>query len=203
MKSAAKPSKTLIRSVLDAFRGSTSTDGLGLEVDGEGQEHYLESLREYSSDDEIGHDAAATETERSPGQRDTEFQTQRRGFSQNATDPRVFQRNGPLAVLPNATATDLRSTLQNPFWGMGERGLALSSVRDPYQFKGDFSMRKSLGNKQNVTVRKSRRPKERQKDKDYRRLTISGANGIPPSSPTGVLEHASTRILYCQYVYLD
>jgi hypothetical protein len=138
MKSAAKPSKTLIRSVLDAFRGSTSTDGLGLEVDGEGQEHYLESLREYSSDDEIGHDAAATETERSPGQRDTEFQTQRRGFSQNATDPRVFQRNGPLAVLPNVPATDLRSTLQNPFWGMGgEAWLCLLFVI-PTNSKGTF-----------------------------------------------------------------
>ncbi len=60
MESAAKLPKTLIRSVLDAFRG-TPNDGPDLEVDVEDLERDLDMLREDTSDDEASHAAAATE----------------------------------------------------------------------------------------------------------------------------------------------
>ncbi len=66
MDSDAKPPKTLIRSVMDAFRGRTPEDGLDLDVDAEGQEPGLERmLREDSPNEELVRAAAASETERS------------------------------------------------------------------------------------------------------------------------------------------
>ena len=220
MDSDAKPPKTLIRSVMDAFRGRTPEDGLDLDVDAEGQEPGLgRMLREDSPNEELVRAAAASETERSsgvspngriglgemrypattasersPGQW-TELQTQHRGFDQSATDPRLFPRNGSMinglpTVLPHAPATVFRSTHQNPSWGMEERGMVSSSVPNSYQLKGDFSVRKGLGDAQNVTVRESRRPTERPKDREYRRLTISSANGMSLPLQTGIQGHA-------------
>ena len=66
MDSDAKPPKTLIRSVMDAFRGRTPEDGLDLDVDAEGQEPGLgRMLREDSPNEELVRAAAASETERS------------------------------------------------------------------------------------------------------------------------------------------
>ncbi len=66
MDSDAKPPRTLIRSVLDAFRGRIPEDGLDLDVDAEGQGPDLgRMLREDSPNEEFVRAAAALETERS------------------------------------------------------------------------------------------------------------------------------------------
>jgi hypothetical protein len=86
----------------------------------------------------------------------------RAGF---ATDPRFRSQNNdhfsPFHHSPS------------PGSGFLDGGHLSSSVPVPYQPRGNLSVRKSLGDQQNVTVRESRRPKEREKDKQYRRLTLS------------------------------
>ena len=175
MDSAAKPPKTLMRSVMDAFRGSTPDEGIDPEVDSEGQDQCGRRMLRGDSPDEEFVRIAGAENDQSSFQHDVS-RNGPIGLGEirhaSATDPMVFPRGRPLTVLPNDPLTALRSTPQYPFRGMGERGMASSSVPDPYH-KGDFSVRKSLGDQQNVTVRESRRPKEREKDKEYRRLTLT------------------------------
>jgi hypothetical protein len=91
------------------------------------------------------------------------------GFS---TDPRGFSQGfaptfSPQFAFPHSSE-------------LGLEGRALSSpAPEAYQQRGNYSVRKSLGDPSNVTVRDTRRPKERQRDKDYRRLTLTSSNGFP------------------------
>jgi hypothetical protein len=85
----------------------------------------------------------------------------------SATDPRFrFQTNDPTNFSPFHHSP-------SPGSGFLERGHSSSSVPVSYQPRGNLSVRKSLGDQQNGTVRESRRPKEREKDKEYRRFNLS------------------------------
>jgi hypothetical protein len=67
--------------------------------------------------------------------------------------------------------------VQAPGFSLGS-GFALGSSHFPIQSEGgNHSVRRESGI-HNVTIRETKRPKEREKDKEYRRLTLTSAN--PP-----------------------
>ncbi len=72
-----------------------------------------------------------------------------------------------------------------------ESGPSLRAFNSPIQGEtttggGDFSVRRASG-VHNVTARETKRPKEREKDKEYRRRTLAGADIPLCAFPTNIL----------------
>jgi hypothetical protein len=172
MASNIPESKTLIRSVIDALRGTPSM----LPTDEDARRDLSDSDPEtFQNEEDLGHQLGETGEEATDneglrhvgraklGRQEREI-FPRIGF---ATDPRFrFQGNDPTNLSPFHHPP-------SPGSGSQDRGHSSSSVPVSYQPRGNLSVRKSLGDQQNVTVTESRRPKEREKDKEYRRLTLS------------------------------
>jgi hypothetical protein len=115
-----------------------------------------------------------------------------RAFDQNgsSTGPRIpfcndEQTTFPLR-LPQSPPVGFREMVppSSAPVGFQERAPPSSSVHEFSQFRGNHSVRKSVGDPRNVATRDSRRPKERERDKQYRRSTLS-SNGLPITLATG------------------
>ena len=99
-------------------------------------------------------------------------------FDQNgiSTDPRVPFSFEERAIFP--------PPLRSPSMVSRERVAPSSSVHESSHVGGIRSVRKSMGDPRNVTTRDSRRPKERERDKEYRRSTLL-PNELPITLSTG------------------
>ena len=173
MASNVPESKTLIRSVIDALRGTpsmfprdedTSRNLSDLSPETSQNEEDLDKQL-----DEIGNEATDNEELRHDGRAEL-------GRQEREIFPRVGSATDPRFRFQNNDQTNLSPYFHHPpspGQGFQDRGLSSSSVPVSYQPRGNLSVRKSLGDQQNVTVRESRRPKEREKDKEYRRLTLT------------------------------
>ena len=205
-----RKSRTILRSVIDAFRGTpTVNTSVGVEIEEVGFEDEFnlasrnarnfvrselvdsDELRCARETDETAFETFERTTVQEPQAWKDEYQAR---FS---TDPRRANRIAQKAdisdfILPphddirarqedftrNGSSTDPRVNVRNVL------PTHLSPLPSPASLpRANYSVRKSLGDPQNITVRESRQPKERQRDKDYRRATLSSANGFPITLP--------------------
>ena len=185
MASSGNDSRTFIRSVVDAFRG-TPRAGSGTagernfetdpEFDPEGPPDQFSSTEELTEHQEVRY-ASGAESGRVASEVREPFSLG--SYDQNgiSTDPRVPFSYDERTIFPLSS--------QSPPLVSRERVFpSSSSVHEFSHVERNLSVRKSVGDPRNVTVRDSRRPKERERDKEYRRSTLL-PNELPITLPTG------------------
>jgi hypothetical protein len=197
-------SRTLIQSLLGALQALTPGTGLAqggrieeLNSDPESDQDERDP-RVQVQEDQDGH--AAQDNEQTQSSSVHRSAPASGIFAKNITntvtntDPRIgfsemreaLYSHPPYVYHPTPAETEMRERLSRP----PQRLLYENEDNEP-------SVRKSLGDPKNVTARDSKRPKERKRDTEYRRMTLSSADfptAVPnPAGFLGVYGQSSAR----------